>query len=238
MTSRHILQYGTTAIHYELTYVERTTLAIHVHPDGRVRVEAPLGTEFALVEEKVRKRAAWIVRQLRNIERFSVDQPPREYVSGETHHYLGRQYRLKVLQSATRKEIVKMERGRILVYARDPQDRKHVGELLDGWYRKQAQRVFAERLDEWLPRFERYGIQRPEVVIRQMKSRWGSCTPAGKIMLNLRLIQQPKQSIDYVIVHELCHQVEHNHSPAFYALLRRVMPDWERRKERIGLYEL
>jgi predicted metal-dependent hydrolase len=238
MTSRHTLQYGTTSIEYELTYAERVTLAIHVHPDGRVTVEAPAGSELAQVEQKVRKRAAWIVKQLRDFERFSVGQPPREYVSGETHRYLGRQYRLKVLRSATRKEIVKMERGRILVYARDPQDRKHVGELLDGWYRKQAQRVFAERLDEWLPHFERYDVQRPELVVRQMKSRWGSRTAEGKILLNLTLIQLPKQSIDYVIVHELCHQIEHNHSPAFYALLSRVMPDWERRKERIGLYEL
>lgn len=231
---RHTLQYGTTTIEYELTFVERKTLAIHVHPDLRVVVEAPLGSDLDQVEQKVRKRAAWIVRQQRDLERYSFELPPREYVSGETHRYLGRQYRLKVHQSATSKEIVKLERGRILIYVRDTKDYARKKKLLKGWYRKQAGRVFAARLDEWFLRCQQFGIERPEIAIRQMKSRWGSCTAAGKITLNLKLIQMPKDCIDYVIVHELCHLKEHHHDPKFYALLGRVMPDWERRRDKIN----
>lgn len=229
----HMLQYGTTTIEYQVIYADRTTLAIHVHPDLRVTVEAPPHTAPATIKERVRKRASWILRQQRNFELYGFDQPLREYVSGETHYYLGRQYRLKVLQSATSGESARMSRGRILIYVQDTQDHDRVKQLLENWYRKQARRVFQERLDEWYPKAARLGIEYTDMVIRRMKSRWGSCTPAGKITLNLKLIQMPKVCIDYVIVHELVHRKYPNHSPEFYALLDRIMPDWRERKERL-----
>lgn len=232
----HTLEYGTTTIEYHVVFAERTTLAIHVHPDSSVIVEAPEGTDLAVIQERVHKRAAWILRQQRNFERYSFDQPPREYVSGETHRYLGRQYRLKVLQSATSRESARMSRGRILVYVQDTQDRDRVKQLLENWYRKQAKRVFRERLDEWYPKVARFGIEYPELAVRRMRSRWGSCTPSGKITLNLKLLQLPKALIDYVIVHELAHRKHPNHSPAFYALLDRIMPDWRERRERLNAF--
>ena len=235
--TEHSLEYGTTTIAYTLTYTDRETLAIHVHPNTQVTVEAPMDSEFDQIEEKVRKRAAWILKQQRNFQRYSVEFPPRQYVSGETHRYLGRQYQLKVIESDNGEENVKMDRGRIRVYTRDKGDRRRTKKLLDDWYRSHARRVFGERVEEWHPRFERFGIEHPQVVLRQMKSRWGSCTEAGKITLNLKLIQVPKQYIDYVIVHELCHLVEHNHSTEFYALMSRIMPDWEERREKLNTFE-
>jgi len=107
----HRLAYGTTTIEYKLLYSQRKTLIIHVRPDLSVTVEAPEGSDLTLVEEKVRKRAAWILKQQRELALYSFEQPPRQYVSGETHRYLGRQYRLKVMQSATSRESVRMSRG-------------------------------------------------------------------------------------------------------------------------------
>ncbi|NLF77128.1 MAG: M48 family metallopeptidase [Chloroflexi bacterium] len=235
-TSQHQLQYGTTTVDYSLTYTQRKTLAIHVHPDLRVTVEAPLDSDFTQVEQKMHKRAGWILKQLRDFELYSFDLPPREYVSGETHRYLGRQYRLKVLQSATTRESARMDRGRILIYTRDTADPNRKKGLLEAWYRKQAKRVFQERLDEWFPKIEPYGMDYPTLMVRRMISRWGSCTGTGKITLNLKLIQLPRECIDYVIVHELCHLKEHNHSTAFYALLDRVMPDWRERRHKLNTF--
>ena len=130
-----------------------------------------------------------------------------------------------------------MDRGRILVHTPDTQDRKLIKKLVDDWYRSHASRVFAERVDAWYPHFARYEIQPPQVVVRRMKTRWGSCTAAGKITLNLKLIQVSKQYIDYVIVHELCHLVQHNHSSDFYALISRIMPDWEQRRLKLNEFE-
>lgn len=234
--AQHILHYGTTAIHYDVIYRPRKTLAIHVHPDRRVIVEAPETSTLEQIEQKVRQRAAWILKQQRAFEQHVIPSLPREYVSGETHRYLGRQYRLRVEQSATRRESARLSRGRILIYVREMGQPERVQRLLEGWYRKQARRVFQERLDLWYPRLARYGIARPAISVRKMTSQWGSCTAAGKISLNLTLIQMPVECIEYVIVHELCHLKEHNHSPAFYALLDRVMPDWRERKGKLNTH--
>jgi predicted metal-dependent hydrolase len=112
-----------------------------------------------------------------------------------------------------------------------------VKKVLEGWFRKRAQMIFTEQVEKWYPRFERFDIQTPQVIVRKMKSRWGSCTGTGKITLNFKLIQVPKQLIDYVIVHELSHLVEHSHNGDFYYLLSRIMPDWEKRREKLNRFE-
>ena len=231
------LQYGQTSIPYQLSYTDRQTLAIHVHPDLHVTVEAPLGSEFPEIEKRLHKKAAWILRQQRNFRRYSFEIPPRQYVSGETHRYLGQQYRLKVLQSEDGKESVHMDREQITVITRDKGNQARVKKLLTEWYRQHAYEIFRERVEAWAPRFERYGIQHPKVFVRQMRSQWGSCTAKGKMTLNLKLVMVPRQFIDYVIVHELCHLIEHNHSAAFYALMSKIMPDWEEKRDALNRFE-
>jgi hypothetical protein len=233
----HSLEYGKITLEYQLIYTERETLAIHVHPDTRVTVEAPLGSEFTEIEKRLSKRAAWIVRQQRNFRRYSFDIPPRQYVSGETHRYLGRQYRLKVIENEASPELLRMDRGQLFLYTHDKADAGRKKKLVDAWYRRQAQRVFAERVKAWWPHFERYEIESPKIIVRQMKTRWGSCTKAGKITLNLKLVQVPTECVDYVVIHEMSHLVEHNHSPQYYALLSRVLPDWRERKKKLDGFD-
>ncbi|MDX9991552.1 MAG: SprT family zinc-dependent metalloprotease [Anaerolineales bacterium] len=229
----HTLQYGSTSIPYRLTYTERASLAIHVHPDLSVSVEAPLGSDPAEIEKRLHKRAAWILRQQRDFRRYSLDFPPRQYVSGESHRYLGQQYRLKVLQSADKNESILLEREQLLVTLRDKSDPAHVRRLVQGWYRQRAYEIYSASVSAWFPHFARFNVPQPSVQVRQMRSRWGSCTAGGKITLNLKLVMLPRQLIDYVIVHELCHLVEHNHGKGFYDLLSRIMPDWEYRRRKL-----
>lgn len=234
---QHSIPFGTTQIAYELTFSERKTLAIHVYPDGSVVVDAPVGSDLEAVESKIKKRGGWVLRQQRQFETYAVPNPlPRQYVSGESYRYLGRQYRLKVV--ADEIERVRLSRGYLTVSVTEPSDKEHIQELITAWYRHQAQRVFEERLKVCFPRVEALGIPYPILSIRQMKSRWGSCTASGKVILNLTLIQVPKDLIDYIIVHELCHLKQHNHSPAFYALLERILPDWEVRRKQLNQLEL
>lgn len=237
LMTTHILEYGESEIRYDLAFAERKTLGISVHPDLSVTVTAPEGSDFALVERKVRKKAPWILKQQRELSRYLPDFPPRQYVSGETHHYLGRQHRLKVIESPNRFEGVRWARGFIKVYVRDTADRERVKQLVDRWYRKQAQRVFNERLDMCLAKVAHLGITRPELALRVMPTRWGSCTASGRILLNPKLVQVPKSFIDYVLIHELCHLKEHNHGQAFFALLDMVMPDWRNRQQKLNDYQ-
>jgi len=146
---------------------------------------------------------------------------------------LGRQYRFKVSEGEALS--VKLTRGFLTAVVPDTADTAQVQTLVNEWYRTQAKRVLPERLTAMLPRFARVGLPKePQLAIRTMKSRWGSCTEAGVITLNLKLMQVPKPYIDYVIVHELCHLVEHNHGQRFYRLFDRMMPDWRTQRERLN----
>jgi predicted metal-dependent hydrolase len=226
------VQYGDTTIEYTLAYAPRTTLAITVAPDLGVTVTAPTDTALESVAAKVRRRAPWILRQQRDLEQYLPATTPRQYISGETHRYLGRQYRLKVVTDG--QEAVKLMRGYMYVWTRDKSNPAGLRQLLDGWYDTQAQRVFYERLAATFPRFQPLGISQPKLAIKPLQARWGSCTANGTISLNLKLIQAPKSCIDYVIIHELCHLVEHNHSRQFYQLLDRMLPDWRERRQRLN----
>jgi predicted metal-dependent hydrolase len=231
----HTLRYGDTAIPYTLTFASRKTLGIRVHPDLSVTVVAPKGTQHADIEARLRRRAAWIVRQQRQYERYLPHLPPRQYVSGETHRYLGRQYRLKVVEG----EAGEVELGRLYlsITVRDKNDRDRVRDLLDAWYRERAAEVFEERLAACFPKVAHLGVSYPKLSIRAMSTRWGSTSRSGRITLNVKLIQVPTAYIDYVLFHELCHLQESHHGSAYYRLLDRVLPDWRERREALNGYE-
>lgn len=229
----HSVLFGDTKISFSLNYVNRKTLAIHVYPDGHVGVDAPLTTDIDKVYGKVKKRASWILKQQRQFESYPAPLPERRYVSGETHRYLGRQYRLKVIEGL--EEAVKMTRGRLLVETHNSEDRLRVQRLVQTWYRSKALIMFTERYAQCVKSVERLGIQHDKgFQLRYMSKRWGSCTGKGTIILNPELIAAPKDCIDYVITHELCHLKEHNHSQAFYRLLTVAMKDWELRRKRLN----
>jgi len=226
------VQYGAHVIEFSVVRRDRRTLEIAVEPDATVVVAAPDSATGEAIDAKVRKRAAWIRRQQRYFMQFLPRTPERRYLAGETHLYLGRQHRLKVEQGE--QEGVKVARGFIHVTARHPEQAGSIEVLVEGWYRERAHLKFAERLEINLGRFTEPEAYRPKgLIIRKIKQRWGSMSAAGRLLLNLRLIEAPTNAIDYVITHELCHVSEPNHGPKFFALLTQVMPDWPKWKERL-----
>jgi predicted metal-dependent hydrolase len=228
------VRYGNVTLAYELRYARRKTLAITVHPDRRVTVAAPLGLPLAEVERFILRRAPWILKKLRQLE-LAPRPAPRQYVSGETHRYLGRQVRLKVVQGAP--QGARLDGELLWVRVRDKEDPESVRRVLEAWYRARAAEVFAERLEACWPRAVPLGVPRPVVTIRLMRSRWGSARRPNKMTLNVKLVQAPLPLIDYVILHELCHFVEPNHSSRYYQVLERVLPDWRARKAALNSFE-
>jgi predicted metal-dependent hydrolase len=220
-------------IPYVIHFRRRKDLAIHVHPDRRVTVDAPEGTTTDEVAIRVNKRSDWIAKQRRYFEKFQPLPPGLKYVSGETHRYLGRQYRLKVVTIDRPPERVKLVGRFLWVHVRPGGHNRCVQELLEGWYRERARDVFARRLRVCLDSSKSLEASAPIIQVRKMVRRWGSCTPSGRILLNLALVKAPVTCIDYVVMHELCHLKEPNHGPRFFRLLTRFMPDWEGRKERL-----
>lgn len=273
-TYKQILQYGEENIVYTVSPVtgQHTRIRIHVNPAGTVDVEAPESAERQAIRKAVRARAKWISKQLRVFKEHKAHVLPREYVSGESHFYLGRRYVLKVVELQGKRskaegetQGVKLSGGKLVVHVRPPRllrlkeeavpalatplsapeaqallsvRRQRVKILLREWYRAHAETYFDRRLAElqqriaWLEHVPAYRLQ-------SMRKQWGSCSPTGTLLLNPHLIKAPRRCIEYVLLHEICHLREHNHSPAFYRLLEACMHDWRKVKGELdGMAEL
>jgi predicted metal-dependent hydrolase len=219
------IQYGATRIEYDIEFVHRKTLGIKVLPDGTVSLKAPINATLDDIRNKVHHRAAWILRQKRYFESFGTPTTERQYISGESHLYLGRQYMLRIKEGEH--NAVHYQNNILEVVC---QNKKEAGRVLQLWYLERAQIKFPEYAKPIIEQFKAYGVQPKSVGIRKMEKRWGYCTLDGNIYLNPRLICAPRCCIEYVITHELCHLVHRNHTKEFYALLSKEMPHWEKWK--------
>jgi predicted metal-dependent hydrolase len=229
-------QYGTRLINYRLIKSKRKTLGITVYPDKKIIVRAPLLKSDNDIKEKIEKKAKWITKQLDHLDSLPDLLKPKLFISGETHRYLGKQYRLKIIKDKNKK--VSMKGGYIHILLPDTENKKQVETLLDNWYRERAKKRFAIYLDECFLLMKKYDIVFPMLYIRKMKTRWGSCSSSGRITLNLDLIKHPSLSIRYVIIHELCHLKYHGHNKDFYQFLTKVMPDWEKQRYKLNQTEI
>jgi len=223
--------YGDKTYKYSVQFLSsrKKAISIHVLPNATVEVKAPSHTDKQKIAETMKKRARWIVKHVEQIQSNNAQILPREYLSGETHFYLGRRHMLKVARSDV--EQVKLIRGSLVVQCREI-NRGTIKGLLEEWYKYQADQVFKRRLAavseniEWLN-------EAPSLTVRHMKKQWGSCSPKGRVSLNWNLVKAPLECIDYVIAHELCHLKEHNHSKQFYALMDKYFPDWKSIKSKL-----
>lgn len=225
--------YGEKTIEYQLFYSKRKTLEIAVHPDSTTIVKAPNDSEISLIEKKIHKRARWILKQLDYFQQFTPKTPERVYISGETHLYLGKQYRLKVTQG--QKNSIKLSRGIFQVSCRGEPNPELVKKLMKKWYMDKAKIQFNKSFERCWPKFNSMDFNKPSISIKRMQKRWGSLSEKGTMMLNAELIKAPKECIDYVIIHELCHLKYHNHSSEYYKLLGSFMPNWEKIKHKLEL---
>jgi hypothetical protein len=228
---KHAVSWGKEKIEFQLRRSHRRTLAVTVQPDLSVQVTAPTSAALETVLGKVRKRGGWVRRQQRYFREFLPTIPTRRYVSGETHRYLGRQYRLKIVCGGDAS--VKLKGRFIWVHGVRPGGTTGVRKLVEAWYLTHAKERFQQILAQCAARLGARLATVPAMRVRRMPKRWGSWTKRGGIWLNPELVKAPTSCIDYVVTHELCHAVHGNHGAAFYALLRCVMPDWERRKARL-----
>lgn len=231
-TDSKSIVYGSRVIDYRVTRMERKRAYLAVMPDLHVHVKAPLQASDHSIQSAVRQKARWILRQQRFFTDLLPRTPRRRLVSGESHLYLGRKYRLKIDATGDGDHIA-LRGGYFHLTTRQHATPVRRAALLSAWYRLQAARVFRERLDRCAehPALRRVGKVR--LIIRRMKRRWGSCTARGNLVINVDLIRAPRGCIDYVITHELCHLLVPDHSRRFTNLLDRVMPDWRDRKSQL-----
>lgn len=222
--------YGDEVIGYTLIreqVAKPDKIQIKVEPNSEVLVKANTSATDEQIHQAVLKRARWIWQSMEKYKRHQAFRIPKHYRSGEMVFYLGRRYVLKLIESDD-KPTVKLTRGQLQVFVPSIKTAttEEIQTLINQWYRTQAQRVFSERLKVFIPKTN-WVKELPPFKILAMQKQWGSCSIQGCIMLNPNLIKAPKECIDYVILHELCHIEEHNHSERFWKLLSQVMPKWK-----------
>lgn len=226
------ITYGKTNIDYQLLMLDRRSLEIAVHPDKSVVVKAPRNVPLDTIHERVKKRVSWIKRQITYFSQFEPRTPDRRFVGGESHMYLGRKYRLKIQNSVRDKVLLK--NGYFYVEC-TRNDSSQVCHLIEEWYRRHSTAYLSKTFEDCWEAFSREGYAKPKLEIRKMEKRWGSLSVKGRLTLNVNLVQAPRECIEYVIIHELCHLVHHNHSAEFYKLLHQMMPDWVKRKHKLEM---
>ncbi|MDN3454032.1 MULTISPECIES: SprT family zinc-dependent metalloprotease [unclassified Psychrobacter] len=224
-------------------------VVIKVHPDQRVVATAPIDASEEVIHNAMMKRARWIWQSLQDFAKQQDHVLPKRYVSGETQFYLGRRYVLKMITSTETADginsTVKLSRGKLNVELSqsdselDAEKRAVlVKRLIDEWYKDKFTSVSRERLEALIHKAS-WVNNNPSLKLMTMKKQWGSCSNKGNLILNPHLVKAPKECIDYVILHELCHIAEHNHSERFWRLLTQVMPNWKEVKAKLdGMAEL
>lgn len=218
-------------INYCLERKEVKNINLRVRKDGRVFVSANGTVPTEEIDTFVCGKSSYILNAIDHFNEMIQYKPqPKQYVSGETFNIQGRGLRLRV--SYAEKGSISSDGIYIFLEVKDVNDYEKKHRMVKRFLEQQCKDVFGEVLDELYPLFEKYGVDRPGLRIRDMETRWGSCLPKkGIITLNKRLLEAPRNCIEYVVMHELCHFIHPNHSKNFYAFLTMLMPDWKERKQ-------
>ncbi|OAS13741.1 M48 family metallopeptidase [Paenibacillus oryzisoli] len=228
---KHQIVYADRTIEFVIERKSVKNVNLNIKPDMTIMVSASEKVPLSFIYDFVKSKGAWITKNVKMFENVQpYKQSEREYVSGESIKYLGKQYRLRV-QDTIEEEKVKYYRGFIVLMVREPNNFARKAELIEEWYQEKVRIVFEKSLDKIYSLVQKYGIVRPSIDFRVMKARWGSALiDSQTILLNSELIKAPKHCIEYVILHELIHFKYNDHSDSFYNMLYSLMPDWEKRK--------
>lgn len=219
------LNYGQSVFNVKVNYTDRKTLGISVYPNCNIVASSPKTVSREIILTKLKKRGKWIKKQVDYFNQFRPRTPERKFVSGETHLYLGKQYRLKLLEGET--ESIELK-GKYFFASSKNISSVNAKKLMTQWYKAKASVIFIERLEACRTKFLNY--EKPKLIIRNLNKCWGSMTENNNLTLNTSLVRAPIDCIDYVIIHELCHMEHPNHSPDFWRLLDKKLPSWKKIK--------
>ncbi|MCP4702527.1 MAG: M48 family metallopeptidase [Gammaproteobacteria bacterium] len=199
-------------------------------PNGRVKVSAPQSMAEETIRVFVISKLPWIKKQRQKF-RAQERETPREYLERESHYLWGKRYLLKVVHKNI-PPAVQLQHSKIVLQLRPGADAAKKAAVLDAWYRKQLKREIAPLMEKWE---KKLCVSAARVIVRKMKTKWGSCTPRSKIIrINLELAKKPAACLEYIVVHELTHLIEPAHNSRFTGLLDKHLPKWRFDREELN----
>ena len=206
----------------------RKTISIQIDA-GMVQITVPNVLSDKTIQDIINSKKAWIREKLQ-LQSHITPARSKEYVNGEAFSYLGRNYHLKLTQNDTKG--VKLKRGKLVLSTRDNSSEEYIKNQLTQWYWHNAEQHLKDKTRRYADIIR---VSPKRVSLKHYKARWGSCTIANDIIYNWKIIIAPHRIVDYVVVHELCHIHEHNHSPSFWKLVGKVIPDYKDCREWLKL---
>lgn len=193
-------------------------------PNGWVRVSAPQHMKDDAIRTLIALRLPWIKKQQ---AKFAVQerQTKREYVSGESHYFFGKRYRLELIYKNAVPAVTLKGKSNIILQVRPMSPVEKRQEVMLDWYRQELHKVIDDLISKWQ---KKIGVQTNSWAIKRMKTRWGTCNhERGRILINLELAKKPIACTEYVVVHELLHLIEKKHNDKFVVLMTKYLPKWK-----------
>jgi predicted metal-dependent hydrolase len=221
-------------IEFRIVYSRRRTLGISILPDSSVIVRAPYRTSVKTISRIIQEKSAWIIKHRDSYRQKEKRKLNSSLIAGEKQLFRGKECVLQISQS--KKPFVRFIENTIEVGLDNTDDQLAIRRLLYFGYKTEATVIYTELLDKALKTHENQMFKPVGLIIRTMKSRWGSCSKKGLITLSTELIKLPDIYIEYVIIHELCHLKHHNHGKEYYNLLSELFPAWKKVRKELREY--
>jgi predicted metal-dependent hydrolase len=220
---------GNITVDVELKDIKNIHLSVYP-PAGKVRIAAPLRFDMETIRMYAISKLSWIRKQQEKIQ-SQQREAPREFISRESHYFLGKRYLLKVVNTETRQHVEIKHNNLVLhVHQETTAEQKQI--ILQEWYRLQLKEIIPKYISKWE---EIMHVKVAEFGIKKMKTKWGTCNrETNRIWINLELAKKPLECLEYIVVHEMVHLLERNHNNNFVAYMDKFLPQWRHLKEELN----
>ncbi|TDX48218.1 M48 family metallopeptidase [Orenia marismortui] len=225
------IKFNNNLIKYKIIRSNRKTLAIIVDPEDGVVIRAPKHLSKSKIRELLKKKGNWILKKKEKVSEIKPKTAPKKFITGESFLYLGESYKLRLIKDISKEIAIDLSQGSLQIKVNPKinlNNKELIKDKLVDWYKDQAIKILMERI-------ERYkviiGKEPNKLRVKNHKKRWGSCSSLGNLNFNWKIVMAPIEIVDYLVVHELAHLVQPNHSPNFWSLVENIIPDYKARKE-------
>lgn len=226
------IRWDNTVISFDIIYSNRKSIGIHLDENGNVTVRAPRRIKYNTIEEIVLEKANWINKKKKELKIKKNNIKSKKFVDGELFLYMGKEFPLKVIVNTQIKEIEVMFKGDFITVRTPVVDYYKLRNAMELWYRNISKDIILKSVKHYESKFSK---EVNRIVIKEQKSRWGSCSSKNNLNFNWRLSMAPPEVIEYIVVHEMCHLEHMNHSKEFWTLVEYFISDYKKYREWLKL---